>query len=163
MSGVQLRTYVPSDVDPIAAWARDPDTTRWMGPRWREGRTREQIAEAVGRIVAGQAEGVYFVITDDTEAYLGAVDLTSVDPEGRSAVVSLVVAPGRRGRGVGTEAMSLLVQQAADDLDLTTLRLRVDPDNGAAVRCYQKAGFRETGWDEGLRTMERALDLTGKL
>jgi RimJ/RimL family protein N-acetyltransferase len=163
MIGVRLRSYRFTDVDPIVAWAADPETTRWMGPRWKNGRTRDQIAEAVERIVAGGAEGVYYVITDDTGAYLGAVDLTSVDQGAGTAVVSLVVVPECRGRGVGTGALEALGHRAVA-LGLSRLLLRVEPENGAALRCYQKAGFRETGWDEGLRTMERDLrDLTGKL
>lgn len=160
---VRLRSYLVSDVDAIAAWAADPDTTRWLGPRWKNGRTRDQIAEAVERIVAGRAGGVYFVITDDTGVYRGAIDLTSVDHEAGTAVVSLVVVPDHRGRGVGTGALEALGRHAAA-LGLVRLCLRVEPDNLAALGCYQRAGFRATGWDEGLRTMERDLrDLTGKL
>lgn len=51
----------------------------------------------------------------------------------------LVVAPSRRGRGVGRRLVAALTDQARGHYP--TVFLRVHPDNAAALRSYAGAGF----------------------
>ena len=53
--------------------------------------------------------------------------------------------PDARGRGYGTEAMRLLLDYAFTALGLHSVMLLVYEFNPAARRCYEKAGFRESG------------------
>jgi ribosomal protein S18 acetylase RimI-like enzyme len=69
----------------------------------------------------------------------------------------IVVAPDRRGEGVGRRLVELLVEQArAAGFD--DVWLRVVPDNAAAIACYRGAGFirataeEETAFNEGQPT-----------
>jgi len=50
-----------------------------------------------------------------------------------------------RGRGVGSEAVGLLLRFAFDDLNLQRVQLHVFADNAAAIRVYEKAGFVREG------------------
>jgi diamine N-acetyltransferase len=51
----------------------------------------------------------------------------------------------RRGQGLGTEATRLALDWAFTVLGLHNVDLRVFAWNRAAVRCYEKAGFRRAG------------------
>ena len=51
----------------------------------------------------------------------------------------------RRGDGRGTEATRLVLDWAFHMLGLLNVMLKVLPHNGAAVRAYEKAGFRRLG------------------
>lgn len=63
--------------------------------------------------------------------------------------------PEARGRGLGTEAMRMLIGFAFDELRLHRLELIASADNGRALRCYERLGFercghlREVTWSGG--------------
>ncbi|KPI34062.1 GCN5-related N-acetyltransferase [Actinobacteria bacterium OV450] len=54
----------------------------------------------------------------------------------------VLIAPGARGRGLGETLLTLAVARAFDELGLTSLDLGVYTHNTAAVRLYEKLGFR---------------------
>jgi aminoglycoside 6'-N-acetyltransferase len=55
------------------------------------------------------------------------------------------VDPDLHGRGIGSDALQTLVEHLLTDRDHH--RVTIDPaaDNAAAVRCYDRAGFRSVG------------------
>ena len=67
------------------------------------------------------------------------------EPEYRHAWVDIFVATEFHGRGVGTDAVRTMVRHLVDDR--RHHRITIDPsvDNVAAVRAYEKAGFRPIG------------------
>ena len=50
-----------------------------------------------------------------------------------------------RGKGIGREALSLLLRYAFDTLGLRRVELTVFAENSRARLCYLKAGFTEEG------------------
>jgi aminoglycoside 6'-N-acetyltransferase len=67
------------------------------------------------------------------------------EPEYRHAWIDIFVATEFHGRGVGTDAVRRMVRHLVDDR--RHHRITIDPslDNAAAVRAYEKAGFRRIG------------------
>jgi aminoglycoside 6'-N-acetyltransferase len=66
-------------------------------------------------------------------------------PRYRHATIDLFLDPALHGRGIGTEALRLLCEHLIRER--AHHRLTIDPaaDNQAAIRCYEKAGFRPVG------------------
>ena len=60
---------------------------------------------------------------------------------------SFAVDPGRRGQGLAQHLL-LACEQAALARDCVTLRLEVRPDNAAAIRLYERNGYRRFGVHE---------------
>jgi aminoglycoside 6'-N-acetyltransferase len=79
-------------------------------------------------------------------------------PRYRHASVDLFLDPALHGRGLGTEALRRLVRHLIDDRGHH--RITIDPSTGnaAAIRSYEKAGFRPIGV---MRRYERAPDGEG--
>jgi aminoglycoside 6'-N-acetyltransferase len=75
------------------------------------------------------------------------------EPMYRHAWIDVFVATAHHGRGVGTDAVRTVVRHLVEDRGHH--RLTIDPslENGAAVRAYEKAGFRRVGV---LRLAERS-------
>lgn len=145
---IVLRAYREADIPAMYKWNQDKDTTQWMGPRFRQPRSLEDISASVHSIMdKPPADGAFFVIAErSSEAYLGGIDLTSIDLVDRNAVVSLVVATlALRNRGIGRAALGLLMDFAFTRLKLHKLELGVNANNHAAIACYQKLGFTVEG------------------
>ena len=53
----------------------------------------------------------------------------------------IIVQPGRRRCGVGSALVKALVSEARSR-KCTEIYLRITPSNSAAIRCYQRSGFR---------------------
>jgi aminoglycoside 6'-N-acetyltransferase len=66
-------------------------------------------------------------------------------PRYRHATIDMFLDPELHGRGLGTEALRLLIEHLTAERGHH--RLTIDPalDNAAAIRCYEKAGFRRVG------------------
>jgi ribosomal protein S18 acetylase RimI-like enzyme len=60
---------------------------------------------------------------------------------------SFAVDPAGRGQGLGQRLLDAC-EQAALDRDCVTLRLEVRPDNAAAIRLYERHGYRRFGVHE---------------
>jgi RimJ/RimL family protein N-acetyltransferase len=57
------------------------------------------------------------------------------------AVVSIVVDPGERGRGLGTRALRLSCRSAARELSLHRVDAYIRHANGASITAFERAGF----------------------
>ncbi|MEL7210252.1 MAG: GNAT family protein, partial [Actinomycetota bacterium] len=79
------------------------------------------------------------------------------DPDYRHAGIDIFVDPAVHGRGHGTDALRTLCRHLFDVEGHH--RLTIDPaaDNAAAIRTYEKVGFRPVG---RMRAYERGLDGT---
>jgi ribosomal protein S18 acetylase RimI-like enzyme len=69
-------------------------------------------------------------------------------------LVEIMVAPQFRGKGIGAAAIRRLLDAAAGYGK--PVRLHVNVTNVAAIRLYERLGFRRTGGDEVQLLMERA-------
>jgi RimJ/RimL family protein N-acetyltransferase len=100
---------------------------------------------------------VLFAIRErETQKLLGTCQLTGIHPVHRSAELRIRLGEeAARGKGYGTEAVTLLLDFAFRDLNLERVWLHVFEDNERAARVYRKCGFR----DEGL--LRRAAYLDG--
>lgn len=68
-----------------------------------------------------------------------------LEPRYRHANIDLYLDPALHGRGIGTEAVRRVVRLLIDEHGHH--RITIDPalDNEAAIRSYEKAGFRPVG------------------
>jgi RimJ/RimL family protein N-acetyltransferase len=76
------------------------------------------------------------------------------EPRYRHAAVDLFLDPALHGRGIGTEVLRRVIRRLIDERGHH--RLTIDPAvaNAAAIRAYEKAGFRRVGV---MRRYERDL------
>jgi aminoglycoside 6'-N-acetyltransferase len=80
------------------------------------------------------------------------------EPKYRHAAIDIFLDPGFHGRGIGTEAVRRVARHLIDERGHH--RITIDPaaDNAAAIRAYEKVGFRPVGI---MREYERDHDGTG--
>jgi len=134
---VRLRPARPADARRLWRWANDPETRRasftpgriaWQSHlEWFRGK----LASSTARIYLAVGPGGRVV---------GQIRF-EVEHPGR-AVVSLVVAPEARGRGIGKLMLAAGVGRSARDLDIRRIYAYVKRDNPASLSLFRAAGFR---------------------
>jgi aminoglycoside 6'-N-acetyltransferase len=79
-------------------------------------------------------------------AVAGMIQFTEeLEPKYRHAAIDLFLDPALHGRGLGTEAVRRVVRHLIEERGHH--RITIDPAaaNAAAIRAYEKAGFRPVG------------------
>lgn len=144
---IVLREYRMDDLPHIRKWVNDPEVVGTLSDIFLYPQTANDTEGFLRMMVDGTAESKGFVISEKgTLAYIGQIDLHRIDWKNRNAVLGIVI--GRKdlhNRGIGCEAIRLLQTFAFRSMNLHRLELEVYEFNKRAIRCYQKAGFREEG------------------
>ena len=141
-SRLVLRPLVPADAAELRRIHLTPEVRRWWdapadGFPWDEPDSTRCTIEFDGRI-AGLIQ--YW---EETE------------PKYRHAGIDLFIDPSLHGRGLGAAAITRVVRHLIEKR--AHHRITIDPavDNAAAIRCYEKVGFRRVGV---MRSYERDVD-----
>lgn len=64
------------------------------------------------------------------------------------AVEFVIIHPGYRARGYGTDALTEVVRYAFEELNAVHITLQVSSDNAAALTCFENAGFQYLGYTD---------------
>lgn len=138
------------------SWLNDPETTRYMESGRRQ-ESIESITEYIARYENREDVRFMAIVLKDRSRHVGNLKLEPINWTHRNAVLGIMIGDPRvRGKGIGTEAILLMLRYAFDDLKLHRISLGVTADNRPAIKCYQEVGFKEEG-----RCREAILRETG--
>jgi RimJ/RimL family protein N-acetyltransferase len=140
MSALRLVPFTATALPVIEPWFDDEQTRRWLGDRrWPSMILRLAASPPVSG--ASRAPGVLnrcAWIVDDDGAPAGLVDVEVY--EDRTAGLAFVIAPARRGTGVGRCALHAIVEQLAAE-GIREVFGGAEANNLASIRCMESAGF----------------------
>jgi aminoglycoside 6'-N-acetyltransferase len=140
-----LRPFTEDDIEAAASIAAEPEVARW----WGELPEHELRAKAAGE------DGVALAIEREG-GMIGLIQFfEESDPMYRHANVDLFLTTAEQGRGLGREAIRLVVGHLFAERGHH--RITIDPAaaNQRAIRCYGAVGFRPVGV---MRQYERGAD-----
>jgi aminoglycoside 6'-N-acetyltransferase len=146
---VRLRPVRDDDIAELARIRRTPEVHHhWRGGDDLVAAVREDLAEP---------DSVPYVIELGGRVVGWIQWQAEEEPDYRHASIDIYVDPAVHGRGVGTDAVRTLARHLV--VDHGHHRLTIDPaaDNAAAIRAYEKVGFRTVGV---MRQHERGSDGT---
>lgn len=153
---VNLRPMTHADAPHLVRWANDPDFA-WFQWARRPGRFGDD--ESARRWIDAFADhrGVVLAIEHEGRP-IGQANYRDLQPKGRSAEVGIGIGePPLWGKGLGREALGLLVRHLVDDLGLHRVSLSVLAFNDRAIASYKAAGFEVEGIErDGVMTDEGA-------
>lgn len=133
---VVLRPLRVEDVERVAEIQSQPGVLRWWGPP-NEAELRQQAE--------GRDEAKALAIEREREV-VGLIQYhEETEPDFRHASIDLFLAEAFHGRGLGSDAVRTLARYLIGERGHH--RLTIDPaaDNVAAIRAYEKVGFRPVG------------------
>ncbi|WP_256757579.1 GNAT family N-acetyltransferase [Cohnella sp. WQ 127256] len=144
---IMLREYRQDDLPWIREWVNDPEIVQHLSDIFLYPHALEATEAYLDAMLEGNSDSRGFVIADlSTEAYIGQVNLDSIDWKNRVARVGIVIGSSEQmGRGYGTEAMKLLISFAFLEMNLNRIELEVYDFNERAIRSYLACGFVQEG------------------
>ncbi|MBW6499368.1 MAG: GNAT family N-acetyltransferase [Bacteroidales bacterium] len=142
---VLLRPVEIKDVDSLYHWENDPEN-------WLVSNTITPFSKFfLEQYVVGAQNDIYadrqlrLIIEDHEGRTCGAIDLFDFDPHHRRAGIGILIEAESRGKGLGTEALQLVIDYAANTLNLHQLHCTIDHDNERSLSLFKKMGFELSG------------------
>jgi RimJ/RimL family protein N-acetyltransferase len=134
---VRLRPARAADARRLWLWANDPETRH---ASFTPGRIAWSVhLEWLRAKLASSATRIYLAMGAGGRA-VGQVRF-ELDRPGR-AVVSIVVAPKARGRGIGKLLLTAAIARSAEEFGIHLIHAYVKQDNLASLAIFRAAGFR---------------------
>jgi RimJ/RimL family protein N-acetyltransferase len=129
---LELRPLAAGDEQELERIHRTPEVARWWDLPEEEFPWDEPASTRFTILVDGQIAGLIQYWEEP-------------EPRYRHAGIDLFLDPALHGRGIGAEAVRRVVRMLVDELGHH--RITIDPAlaNAAAIRCYEKVGFRAVG------------------
>jgi RimJ/RimL family protein N-acetyltransferase len=91
-------------------------------------------------------EGCHLAVADPaTDVLLGGVNFHHIELAHRRAEVGFWLAPGARGRGIGSAAVEAACRWAFERWSLVRIEMTTLPDNEASLGLARKLGFQREG------------------
>jgi RimJ/RimL family protein N-acetyltransferase len=147
---LHLRRIRQADLPALLAWIRtEEELVQWSGP-WNfefplderqltKFFLTETLDDRIRRIQ-------YVAVDEGSGAPVGQIGFSRIWLRTAAAHVGpVIVAPGRRGRGIGLSMVREILRIGFDELCLHRIELVVFDFNKPAIACYEKAGFRTEG------------------
>lgn len=86
------------------------------------------------------------IVENASDRLLGLIDLFDFDPKNNRAGMGIVIKDAaRRNKGVGSEAVELLLAYAFNHLDIHQIYVNVAVENVASIKLFSKFGFALIG------------------
>lgn len=144
---VRLRAPERSDIPQFVNWLNDPEVIAGLllslplstadEENWFDNMLKRPLEEHP-LVIEFQDGGGWFTV--------GNCGFHNIDWRSRSAEVGIFIGEKAHwDRGIGTEAMKLLLIHGFQTLNLNRIALEVFDNNPRAIHCYEKAGFVHEG------------------
>ena len=121
-------------------WLNDPTVNKFL-------ETKSETVKGLKLYIKSKRESpdclFLGIFSKDTDRHIGNVKLEPIDRNDKKVVLGVLI--GNKsywGRGIYTEVIKSVTEYAFSNLGLEKVCLGVISENKAAIRCYQKAGFR---------------------
>lgn len=146
MVEVKLRDLTLADTANIIRWRNQPEVYRNLFSQHQI--SEEQHTAYYHKFVETGLVRQYVIetIIDESKLDIGTVFLKNIDEMSRKAEFGIFIGePKARGRGLSSSIVKATLEIAFKEIHLNKVYLTVFSNNVAAIRSYEKAGFKVDG------------------
>ena len=138
------------DAPAVYAYARDPDVSRFVS--WDTHRSIDDSVLFLRGIQDRDERGIsHDWCVEHSGTAIGSIGLFNLEPMHERAEVGYVLGQPHWRKGLGREALELVLEHAFCTLALRRVVANVRPENTASQRLLMAAGFRQEGlWRQHL-------------
>lgn len=141
----RLRELERKDIPTINRWRNNPELVALLGAPFRY--INSAVDEKWFDMYMGNRNStIRCSIVDSEDEPIGLITLASVDYLNQSAELHIMIGEeGNCGKGIGTFALTRMLEHAFSNMNLHRVELAVLEDNRRARALYEKVGFVEEG------------------
>ena len=147
---LRLRKIEPSDLPFLYQW--ENDATMWADSDTHNPLSRHDLHQYIENTTGDiYRDGQLRLIIEESPfsplnphlstQVLGCIDLFDFDARNRKAAIGMYIAPEARGKGVGKQAVQLLLDYAFNFLHLRMVYAIISVNNVACSRLYEQMDF----------------------
>ncbi|HEU4964435.1 MAG TPA: GNAT family protein [Bacilli bacterium] len=145
-SRIRLTAIQETDYPTIAAWYQDVDFLRHLDAIPAKPKTLKNITKQFDEMIESEGNFVFAIRPLDEDGILGYISVEAVLWNQAVAWMAMAIGqPEDRGRGIGQEAIRLVLAFAFQELNLHRVQLTVFDYNRPAIAAYEKMGFTKEG------------------
>jgi len=138
---IYLRPIHKNDAEKMASWMNDQEVREYLTiylpvTSDMEDAWIDSLKERQGKDV------VLAVVLKETDEHVGNIGLHSIGSKNRTATLGIVIGAKKYwGKGIGTEAIELILDYAFNTLNLRKVNSIVVEGNTGSLRIHEKNGF----------------------
>ena len=140
---LRLRKIEPSDLPFLYQW--ENDATMWADSDTHNPLSRHDLHQYIENTTGDiYRDGQLRLIIEESQLstkVVGCIDLFDFDARNRKAAIGMYIAPEARGKGVGKQAVQLLLAYAFDFLHLRMVYAIISVHNTSCSHIYEQMGF----------------------
>jgi len=141
---VYLRPLTSADLPQLAVWFNDPVIRGQTGEVFPT--DAAGVEEFLARVHNDKERAWFGIVLQEDDRLIGETGLLRMFPAWRSTDLSIIIGDSSaHGKGYGREAMELLLDYAFGYLNMHRVSIGVVGSNQAALRFYERAGFKHEG------------------
>lgn len=141
---IYLSPVNEEDIEMYTKWMNDFSVTDGLG-------TSDKIISLCSETeyiknINKRGEYQFAIVGKNNDKLMGNGGFSSINNIRQTAEVGLFIGDEEnRNKGIGTEALKLIVKYGFEYLNLNNIMLKVYSFNELAIKCYEKVGFKEFG------------------
>lgn len=136
-------------------WLNDPEVNKHLVTKKI---SSDQLKEYINEKNSSAKCLLLGIFDNINNQHIGNIKLEPIEFQEKRAVIGVLIGNKNYwGRGLATEAVRLAKEYAFGELNLSELKLGVFPDNKAAIKVYEKNGFKID------RVEEKSVMVNGQL
>jgi RimJ/RimL family protein N-acetyltransferase len=151
---VELRKFETSDFDRFISWIPDEQfLIQTCGPLFKWPLDKAQLDKHLEQAdVEKPTVYAFTAVIFPENTVIGHVEIVWIDYEKSNGMLGpvLIGESGLRGKGYGSKIVKLAVDFGFNSIGLDEIYLWVFDSNTAAIRCYEKIGFRKCQFKESI-------------
>ena len=143
---VRLRGPRADDADALFTLFSDPDVMRyWSRPPMSVRAEAEGLIDEIGEAFATRTGFNWMVVQPEDDSVIGTAALFRFEPRHRRAEIGYSLRSDHWGRGLATEAVTVMLDWAIRTLGLHRVEADIDPRNEGSRRILARLGFASEG------------------
>ncbi len=135
---IQLQPFTPADYDRLIAWVDSAESLmQFAGPAFTFPLTHEQLTASV----KDEKRFAFKAVNTANNETIGHAEIYLTSEAAHFGSI-LIGDEKQRGQGIGQVIVAQLLRIAFEELNQSLATLNVFDWNSAAIKCYEKVGFK---------------------
>ena len=139
-----LREIEEDDLNSIVKWRNDPAILRWLFSYSPLNKTKQR--RWYEKYLDDDSQQTFIIEVKEEKIPIGTVGLTNIDYKNQRAELGVLIGDESwQNKGIGKEALDLLIKFVSDEMNIRKIKAIVFEENVPAIRLYKSCGFVEEG------------------